>query len=485
MKKWIVALALFVSPAHAERVLVKFAPGASPPGILASVPGVEVIKRFDHLGWEVWNSGERDGFSLCQDLKQNPGVLIAYPDPILRPALLPPDTGFYRQWYHENTGPPYGYTPDADIDTPQAWDLFTGDSTFRVGVCDNGIALYPQRFELRRNTFRNMVEVNGVLGFDDDANGFVDDTLGWDFGGVPDPEPRAYSSHGTAVAGVIGAEANHPTFPTYGIAGINWRVSMLITKYTEGSEQWGYESSVAAALDYMRMMGCKVLNLSLGTMSYTYLLEDAIAACTAAGMLTVCAAGNGTMNLDCCPQFCSYYPAGLPDPGIISVGASDKLDQLAEFSNFGFLSVDLFAPGKDIWSVDMFTLHSTFNGTSFATPMVTGAAALLWASNPILTAGQVKQRILTSVDILPPFTGKCTSGGRLNVGKCLMAPGGGGDGEIESAVTPSPTPTPAEKPKLYDVQGRRIDNAAPRSGVTFSKGKRVIVKKADDSRARP
>lgn len=121
-----------------------------------------------------------------------------------------------------------------------------------------------------------------------------------------------------------------------------------------------------------------------------------------------------------------YFPAALDLPNIISVAASTADDQLAFFSNYGLTSVDLAAPGQDVGStvprfVAPFPYSGGGAGTSFAAPHVSGAAALMLARNPSLSYAELKDRILTNVDILPAFEGKTVTGGRLNVYRALAA----------------------------------------------------------------
>jgi hypothetical protein len=158
-------------------------------------------------------------------------------------------------------------------------------------------------------------------------------------------------------------------------------------------------------------MGVRVTNNSWGGGLFSRALEDAVAAAGASGALFVAAAGNSRADTDRTPQ----YPGALPDDCIISVAATDHGDQLASFSNFGATTVDLAAPGVDVLSTFPGGDYKTLSGTSMAAPHVTGAVAFLMAHFPGMDGAQVKARLLAFADPLPGLTGRCVSGGRLNL----------------------------------------------------------------------
>jgi len=162
-------------------------------------------------------------------------------------------------------------------------------------------------------------------------------------------------------------------------------------------------------------MGVRVTNNSWGGGAFSQALMDAIAA----GGLFVAAAGNSSSDNDTSPQ----YPASYALDNIISVAATDNTDALASFSSYGHTTVDLGAPGVDIYSAQPGGLYQYLSGTSMATPHVVGTAGLVWSYNPTLTAAQVKSAILSSVDPDPALAGLTVTGGRLNARKALEAAG--------------------------------------------------------------
>jgi len=170
-------------------------------------------------------------------------------------------------------------------------------------------------------------------------------------------------------------------------------------------------------------MGVRVSNNSYGSTSPTQAEKDAI---QASHSVFVAAAGNDGVNTDSTPQ----YPSAYNLPNIISVAATDHNDALASFSNFGLVTVDLSAPGVGILSTTPNNTYSVFDGTSMATPHVTGAATLLMAKDPTLTVNEVKWRILAGVD---PASLPVGTGGRLNVNNSMLLP----PPVVTMAVTPT------------------------------------------------
>lgn len=128
-------------------------------------------------------------------------------------------------------------------------------------------------------------------------------------------------------------------------------------------------------------------------------------------MLCVAAAGNDSVNNDIYP----HYPSSYTSENIIAVLATDKYDNISSFSNYGLTSVDLGAPGSDIYSCRPGNSYQYLSGTSMATPHVAGACALVWSACPSMHYSVVKNTILQSVDPLTPLQGLCVSGGRLNL----------------------------------------------------------------------
>ncbi|HOG51383.1 MAG TPA: S8 family peptidase, partial [Lentisphaeria bacterium] len=345
-------------------------------------------------------------------LEKDPNVDYFHPNTVHSIQKLPGDPMFTNLYGLHNTGQTRG-TEDADINAPEAWDITTGSRTVVIGIIDTGIDYtHP---DLAENIWTNPGEIpdNHI---DDDGNGLVDDYYGYNFI-FDESNPYDDNSHGTHVAGTIGALGNN----SLGVTGINWQVSMMALKILTKK---GYTSTDAAvrAINYVTMMrdlygiNVKATNNSWGNGDYEEAMREAIATGGEKDILFITAAGNDGRDNDA--KLC--YPASYDLDCIIAVAATDKNDELWTNSNYGVTSVDLAAPGVAILSTFPENSYNAISGTSMATPYVTGVAALAWAHSPDASMAEVKNAILGGVDILPSLTGKTLTGGRLNALKTLQ-----------------------------------------------------------------
>ncbi|MEB3342748.1 S8 family serine peptidase [Okeania sp.] len=329
-------------------------------------------------------------------------------------STVPNDPSFSQLWGLHNTGQTGG-TSDADIDTPEAWDIQTGSENVLVGVIDTGIDYtHP---DLVDNMWTNPGEIpdNGV---DDDNNGYVDDVYGYDFA-YDDGDPLDIHSHGTHVAGTIGAKGDDGT----GIVGVNWNADLMAIKFLNDGGSGDLFDAVLA-VEYATMMGADLTNNSWGGGGFSQGLHDMIAAAGAADSLFVAAAGNDYgRNNDTNPQ----YPASYDLDNIIAVASTDHNDNLSSFSNIGAKSVDLGAPGSNIYSSIPGGGYASYSGTSMATPHVAGVAALVWSENPELSSQEVKEIILESGDPISALDGKTLTGRRLNAFNAISEVGEPGE----------------------------------------------------------
>ncbi|MFK8112396.1 MAG: S8 family serine peptidase, partial [Rubripirellula sp.] len=282
-------------------------------------------------------------------------------------------------------------------------------------------------------------DANWADGRDTDQNGFSDDLFGVNFRtGADDPfaanNPSDELGHGTHVAGTIGAIGGNSS----GVVGVNWQTSLMSLRILDNNNQ-GDSGAAIRAVNYARQMrerfrtddtgritagaNVRVLNNSYGQPGgFEASLEAAISDAGDAGILFVAAAGNGNIlgqgvDNDRTP----FYPASYDSPNVIAVTASDQSDQHASFSNFGSETVDIVAPGVGIRSTVPGGGYQSANGTSMATPHVAGTAALIWAALPEATVAEVRQAILSSVDVLPQLDQIVSTGGRLNAASAINA----------------------------------------------------------------
>ena len=337
------------------------------------------------------------------------------PDYLVAVSALPNDAALANGtlWGLVNSGQSGG-TPGADIDAARAWDLSTGSSSVIVAVIDSGIRSTHR--ELASRMWVNPDEIAGN-GVDDDHDGYIDNIHGIDALNN-DGDPTDDNDHGTHVAGTIGAAANDGN-PLVGVA---WNVRLMACKFL-GFDGYGYTSDAIECINFAVANGARILNNSWGGGGYSQALRNSIAAARDAGVLFVAAAGNETNNNDAYPS----YPANYPVDNILSVAATDRSDRLATFSNYGATTVHLAAPGVAIYSCTSGsdTEYSTFSGTSMATPHVAGVAALLLARYPAMSLVELRQRILTTTVSVPALQGRCTTGGRVNAYRALVAAAGG------------------------------------------------------------
>lgn len=354
------------------------------------------------------------------DCRGNPHIEYAEPNYLLSIDRVPNDPNYGDLWGLNNTGQ-LGGTPGADISAEEAWNISTGSRDVLVAVIDSGVDYrHP---DLEANIFINSGEIPGN-GVDDDVNGYVDDVHGWDFANNDD-DPLDDNGHGTHVSGTIGAIGNNQI----GVVGVNWQVSILPMKFLNASGI-GLTSAAIEAIDYSSLMGADIINASWGGGGFSQALQEAIGAATSGGTLFVAAAGNDGRDTDQTP----HYPSSYDLPGIISVAASNDVDGLAGFSNYGIESVDLAAPGVQISSTVPNGGYGVSSGTSMASPHVAGVAALMRALSPDIGVDEMKQLLLASVDRRPAFVDKTLTGGRLNAFIPIATPDGTPPGSIDDLV---------------------------------------------------
>ncbi|HUR56329.1 MAG TPA: S8 family serine peptidase [Opitutaceae bacterium] len=351
-------------------------------------------------------------------LKQTKEIAYAEADHVLKlQSTTPSDVRFGsgELWGLHNTGL-YGGTPGADIKAPEGWDIRTSAPNVIVALVDSGVRMTHQ--DLAPNLWTNPGEIPGN-GIDDDRNGVIDDVHGYN-AWAENGDPTDDLGHGTHVAGTIGAAGNNGV----GVVGVAWKVQLMVTKFTDPTGN-GTISDAIECIDYVRRMGAQVINASWGATWFdSAALRDAIASARDAGIIFVTVSSNGQGgNNDTTP----VYPAGYDLDNIVVATATDRNDQLAFFANYGPRSVDLGAPGYNIFSTwnGSDTDYAYYDGGSMAVAHVTGAVALVRAHFPGEDYRKIIQRVLSGTDPLPSLAGKTTTGGRLNLFKALggsMAP---------------------------------------------------------------
>lgn len=297
------------------------------------------------------------------------------------------------------------------IKAREAWDIAKGDSSVKIGVIDSGTGDHP---DLQANWARNTDDP--VDGIDNDQDGYVDNYLGWDFGGnelggLGDNDPIVGNVHGTWVMGIVGATADNGI----GLPGICFNCSYLPIKGTSddalGSIYYGYEGIV-----YAVTQGAQIVNCSWGGITRSQFAEDVIQFATVNYQAAVIAAcGNSTSDV-------AFYPAAFDR--VISVANTSYGDTLFSNSTYNF-SVDVTAPGWQIYSTRDNSNYFRWGGTSASSPVVAGAVALVMSHFSEYTGYQAAQRLrITADDVYdenPGYVDKLGQG-RINLYQALTAP---------------------------------------------------------------
>ncbi len=373
-------------------------------------------------GMEVWKAGNLE--EAQNYLVSQAAIEAIEPNYSFSISALPNDPMLYEQWGLRNVGQ-YGGQNGMDIGAEQAWDRSTTSNAV-AGIIDTGIDYHHE--DLGQNIWQNLAEdadgdgkvlewdgnkwimdPDDLNGLDDDNNGYIDDLIGWDFVNN-DNDPFDDNSHGTHVAGIIGARGNN----NIGISGVVWETKMMALK-AFGRLGGGSLSSILPALEYARNMGADLTNNSWGGSVYSEFLYEEIAEAEDAGQLFVAAAGNEGITAN----HARVFPANYDLDNIIAVGASMPEDDFAYFSNASPIHVDLAAPGWRIMSTLPNHQYGFRTGTSMAAPMVSGAILLMKSIAPSLSPMDLKAHLLERTRSNPQYSSLCVSGGSVDLRQLL------------------------------------------------------------------
>ena len=370
-----------------------------------------------------------------QTISQYQTVLLAQKNHYVQEReTIPTDDLFSTQWHLKNTGEDGGEI-DADIDATDAWDVTTGGLTTHgdtIVVCViEGGGVDITHLDLAPNIWHNYGEIPDD-GIDNDGNGYVDDFDGWDV--ETETDGVGFGTHGTRVSGMIGAKGNNG----FGLSGVNWDVKMMIVKGQNASN----EATVIAAYSYPLTMR-KLYNETFGEKGAFVVAtnaswginggvpEDAPLWCAmydtlgAYGILNIGATTNNNLNVD----ESGDLPTTCSSEFLVGVTMTNNEDQRAG-SGYGTTHVDLGAPGNGVRVTTPGDAFSSSSGTSYATPVVTGAVALAYSApcaefinlakyDPAAAALQMREYLLDGVDPTVALESEVGSGGRLNVNNTI------------------------------------------------------------------
>lgn len=329
--------------------------------------------------YKVEYSSPVDAYDACKELMKNPEIVYAVPVFMRYPfEYTPNDPSQNRQWMTNK------------IELKKAWDISKGSKDILIGIVDSGTDTDHE--DLKENLWTNPNEIPNN-GKDDDENGYVDDVHGWDLArndSIVKPND-ANNNHGTHVAGCAAAVTDNST----GVLSPGFNCSFVPVKVSgdEGGRPaitHGYQGIIYAA-----ELGADVINCSWGGPGSSPAEQDVINQAMDMGAVVVVAAGNDNFqNIDTNPQ----YPAAYDN--VFTVGATANNDGVAGFSNIGN-SVNIYAPGHNIYSTLMNNRYGNQSGTSMASPVVAGVMALLKSFKPNWSPIHLMKQIRsTSDDVL-------------------------------------------------------------------------------------
>jgi thermitase len=381
----------------AGQIMVKFRDKGAAAGVLRQ-HGLSEGPGIGSTGAQLIKVPAGKELQLIEALSRNPAVEYAEPDELVTAATA--DPYFDRQYALQNVGQSFTNTAntltiatgkeDADVDAVEAWKITTG-SGIKVAVLDTGVANDHDDISSQ------------VVGY---ANFVSADTKE-----DPKADPEDKYGHGTHVAGIVAAKANN----TIGVAGVCPDCSILDVKVLNDSGA-GSSSVIANGISWAASNGAKVINMSLGLRVSSRTLEAAVNNAWSQGAVIVAAAGNAGTQA-------KIYPGAYPN--VIAVAATDNNDAKASFSTYGKW-VDVAAPGVNVYSTfpnhefqlgtqnDRSMGYDVASGTSMASPVVAGVAALAWSSHTGATNTSVRANVESTADKILPGTGTYWAYGRVN-----------------------------------------------------------------------
>ncbi len=395
---------------------------------------VRQVSPYMNIWLLAFDDSAMDENEMLRHVANHSLVEVAQFNHVVHHRAVPNDALFDQQWQYVNDGSNGGVV-DADIDADEAWEITTGGLTpfgdeITVAVLDDGIDLNHPDFE--DNLWTNTLEIpdNGI---DDDGNGYIDDFRGWST--VSNNDNIAGGSHGTPVAGIIGAKGNNGI----GVTGVNWDVKVMVIKNNFNTNEAAVISAYSYALTMRELynetageQGAFVVatnaswGVNFGNPDNAPLWCEFYNVMGTHGILSCGATANLNINVDVLGDL----PTACPSDFLIAVTNCDNTDTKVSIAGYGAESIDLGAHGANAYTTSAGQSYGGFGGTSGATPHVAGAIALLYSApcpsfaalamaDPEAAALLARQYILEGVDPNASLEGITVTGGRLNLKNSL------------------------------------------------------------------
>lgn len=396
-----------VRPGH---VLVKFAPGverAAQQALISRIGGEEV-DRIKGIELALIKVPEHAQDALIAGLNKNPNIEFAEADVLQAPLYAPNDPGLSQQWYHLATA------------APDAWDIYNGINGVTIAIADTG--LYTAHEDIANSVVGTYNAVDGTTNVTDE------------------------NGHGTKVAGVAAGIGNNGV----GIAGVSYASPIYSIKVSNLSTGSAYTSDLAKAIQYAADNNIRVINLSYDACDSSSIRTAADYMETKGGLVFLGAGNNGQQE--------AYAAAS----SLICLSATDANDSLTSWSSYGD-HVDFAMPGSAIYTTTNTGGYGSVSGTSFSSPMMAGAAAVLLSVNPSLTPVEVKEIFKqTAKDLGEPGWDMRYGWGIVDLGAAVAMASSG------AAVLPDP-----ELPV--------VTITSPQEGDTISGSFEMAVEASDNS----